>query len=127
MGLEISLRSHLINEVNGIEGRAYPVNLPKQPELPALTYQIVSGSRQYTHSGDTEKKKKRVQIDIWSRSYGETKEIAEEVIEALSGFYGAMQDTDIGKSHMENEQDAYSPETGMYHVPLDFLIGYYDK
>ncbi len=123
---EVSLRAHLIAEVDLNGGRVYPQNLPHGPELPAQTYQVISGNRRYTHSGDAKVPQKRIQVDNWSKNYGEARQMAGQTIEALSGFMGAMQDTDVGKSHLENEQDAYNPDTGMYHVPLDFKIGYYE-
>ena len=127
MSFEINLRAKLIADVDLNEGRVYPQNLPHDPDLPAQTYNIISSTRTYSHSGDSGAPRKRVQIDSWAESYGQAKQMAEQTIAALSGFMGVMnQDTTVGVSHMENEMDARHPETGWSHIPVDFVIGYYE-
>lgn len=64
--------------------RAYPVILPQKPELPALTYQRISGgTRVSSHAGDTGLALARIQIDCWAQTYLAAKDLAATVRKTL--------------------------------------------
>jgi hypothetical protein len=66
----------------------FPVKLPDDPPLPALTYKIVGGAAKgtFTTGGIT---RARVQIDCWSTQYLQAVTLRAAVIAALNGYVDA--------------------------------------
>jgi len=126
MSLEVNLRSHLIQEITEVEGRIYPQKLPQDPDFPAITYNLISTNRSYSHSGDTNTPVKLIQIDCWADRYGPAKQVAAKVVAKLSGYLGLVSETEVGQLHLSNEMDDYNEDTGWYKIPLDFNFGYYE-
>lgn len=125
--LEEGLHGFLVDLGTDAAGRVTPQRLPQNPAFPALTYNTVSGVREYDHSGQGNIDA-RVDVHCWDRSYLAAKRLARDVAQGLSGFRGEfVQGGDlikIGKVMVQNEMDLYEPETQIHHVALDIGLGY---
>lgn len=102
-------------------GRCYPIKLPERVVLPALTYFQVSGVENNTHDGYDGTSINRWQISCWARTYKEAKELAEQVKQQLRTFSGGIVYI-VEKSMLGNEMDLYEPDTGIYHIPVEFTF-----
>lgn len=96
--------------------RSYPLLLPQNPTLPAITFQKISNVREQAHSGDSSLQHPRYQFSCWAETYAEAWAVAEQIRLALQGI------TSAGGGFYENAVDLYDPETGWYHVPVDITI-----
>ncbi len=114
-----------------VSTRIYPLLLPPPPDpeimpqpeyLPALVYNKISGPRVYSHSGDSGLENPRYQIDCWSEDPDTAEQVAGILIEALSGYAGPMGNETVGASFIENDEDGYDPETGLYRVMVEVLF-----
>lgn len=103
--------------------RFYPQTLPSKPELPAATYQKVSGPREYTHSGLSALQQPRFQIDCWDLDYNTAHVLAQEVLFAISIYVTAQTGVNVRATFIEDDgRDNYDPDTGRRWVSLDVFI-----
>lgn len=104
------------NAVTTIVGdRIFPVLLPQGVAFPSITYQRVSGDREYNLSGYSTLENPRIQIDIWSTSYGISKDLGGKVKTAMDA-------ATTFKSIMITDQDMYEDEIKIYRVSQDYSI-----
>ncbi len=107
---------------NLIGARIYPVRMPQDVAMPAISYGIVSASRPSNFGVDTGDVRYRLQIDCWSSSLpGETggaNKVAAQVKAALKRYSGG----DIQDCFLENEQSLYDDDSDLYRVIMDFIV-----
>lgn len=116
MSFENELYQHLTTFPN-LEGvKVYAVNAPNGIKPKYIVYEQVSGGRQYTHDGYAGLKRPRVQISCYAKTYEDAKDLATKVTVAMENWvYTVFQ---------SGESDAFEENTGLYNVPVDFLIWY---
>ncbi len=107
------------NLVTKIGDRFYPVTLPQEPTLPAVTYLIVSGDRAFAHSGDLGFVTFRVQFDSYALTPGEAEEVVDLVVTALTDWsnpnYAAFP---------FSPQDFPEPELSRFRMTVDAMISH---
>jgi hypothetical protein len=112
----------LFESLKGLAGnRCYPVKLPERAEFPAITYFEVSGRENNTHDGYDKTSVNRWQVSCWAKTYKEAKELADSVKQQLRAFSGSLIHV-VRKSILENEMDLYESDTGIYHIPVEFIF-----
>ncbi len=104
-----------------VNNRCYPIKLPERVEFPAITYFEVSGRENNTHDGYDMTSVNRWQISCWAKTYKEAKELARAVKQQLRTFSGSLIYV-VKKSILENEMDLYEQDTGIYHIPVEFIF-----
>ena len=128
MLLEQALYSYL----SGVAGltalvstRIYPLMMPQDVTLPAVTYQRISGPRVHTMGTDPGLESPRFQLSSWASSYSSVKAVAEQVRLALQDYAGTMGGAGgvvVQRAFLEGDQDFYEPDTLIYQVASDFII-----
>ncbi|HOX22841.1 MAG TPA: DUF3168 domain-containing protein [Elusimicrobiales bacterium] len=98
--------------------RIYPVRLPDEVILPAMTYLKASCIRYASHGGPSRLSSARFQLDCYSADYLDAKRLALAAVAALHGKKGG----NIQAAFNENETDGFSPDNGIYRVTADVLI-----
>ena len=93
--------------------RIYPVYLPQDPTLPAMSYQRISSQPHVSMGGFCNLDNPRIQIDCWATSYSAVKELSEAVRDAMMSAL-AFRALEI------SDQDLFEPELEIYRVSLDF-------
>ncbi len=99
-----------------LAARVYPLLLPQEVVLPAISYQRISGVREQSLTGDSALQHPRFQFSCWAETYAEALAVAEQVRLALQGITAA------GGGYYEGAFDLYDSETGWYYVPVDITI-----
>lgn len=112
--------------------RVYPVRLPTNVTLPAVSYQRISSTRLHSHQGASGLAHPRLQVDCWGRSYSSARGVATAVRKALDGYRGAFggggNQVPIGGVFLDNEMDVPEEidededDVPLYHIALDFMI-----
>lgn len=95
--------------------RMYPVKAPQKPTRPYCTYQRVSGVEEYTMQGPAVIERVRIQIDCWSTSYLEAKQIG-------AGVKTSIERATAFTIHGYTDQDLYEPDVDCYRVVQDFIL-----
>ena len=129
MKIEEALYAHLKAHtgLSSLVGtRIYPLVLPQNPALPAVTYQKISrAGERVMNNSTTLVVRTRFQISCWATSYSNAKDVAEQVKLALqdySGLMGGAGGVQVLDVNVVGEQDIYEPDTGIYHLPVDVMI-----
>jgi hypothetical protein len=126
--VEESLRARLLADtaVAALVGtRVTWIDRPQGATLPAVTLQIISPGRAYTHGGADGLADTRVQIDCWGASYASAKALARSVIPAVEPALtqGA---TKFSQSFLDASRDmpVEDLEGGVmvYRVSQDFIV-----
>lgn len=125
--VEATLRNVLVNDVflNMLIGTSiYPNIVPQGADIPAITYQQISGPRLHDMQGAVGMCKARYQINCWAASYAAAKELAEAVRLTLDGY---SSEGTIKVIHLANEGDLPKTLPGLdqltrYGKRLDFFV-----
>jgi len=121
MGLEAHLHQLLADSTDLADVRVYPVLLPEEPQLPAITYQRISTTRSYTTSGPVALNRVRIQFDCWSHTYAQVKQLQAALLSTLEDR-SLYADTNIDSITLITAVDGYEQEARLYRVFLDFYI-----
>jgi len=99
--------------------RMYPLQLPQEPTLPALTYFQVDDPPEYAHEGQAGIHHPRWQFDVWASTYLKAKQVADLLIARLHAWHSsnASYNAFIGA-----EQDFSEAERELYRVSVDAII-----
>jgi len=130
MAFESGLRAFLLTDSGlqtAVAGRVYPLQLPQDTTLPAITYQRISTVRDHAMEAPMTLPDARFQFDVWADNYLASKSIAELVRKKLNGYKGAAGGEEIQGAFLDSERDFYekvSDITDIYRVSMDFMIWY---
>lgn len=106
-----------------VDSRIYPLLLPQNPTLPAVTYVRISSPELHTFERAF-LPHPRFQFDCWAESYARAKDVAAQVQAALDLYRGAMGDYTVEVSILDGERDMYDAETKIWHVIIEAIIWY---
>jgi hypothetical protein len=117
--LENKIYKHL-STVSGVSTyigtRIYPMILPQNPTTPAITYQRIDTRRFYALNGDNGTGEiPRIQMDIWSTSYEQGRNIA-------TAIKAAMDSATAFLTSDYNQTDLYEPDVQLYRIQCDYVI-----
>lgn len=113
----------VLKTVAGVSNRVYPERFPQGATFPLLTYTRISTRFEQAITGALVASEPRFQIDCWATSFSAARALAAAVKAAVLAYAGSA--VTLYATGMENESDAYDPDTGLYHPQLDvtFLHG----
>jgi hypothetical protein len=96
--------------------RIFPLTVPEDWNLPALTYQVISSVSHPTFSTAGEQRI-RVQIDCWADTYSDAVSLRAAVISALNGY------SDVNfTAQLLNKTDYYEHEALQYRCLIEFYL-----
>lgn len=132
MSINSGLRTLLLADSNiasVVDTRVYPVQLPQNPTLPAVTYLAVSGNREVSNSGAQDYGYKRFQIDAWALTQAAALALADLITTRLVGYSGTFDDDNspatswtIQGAFFAGEREFYESEPKQYRVSRDYMI-----
>ena len=114
-----------------VSDRIYPVTMPQNVEMPAVSYRRVSAERISAMGVDTGLVRARFQVDCWSGehddgtvgTFDEARAVAKQVRLALQRWRNTS-GTVVQDTFMIGDQDLHEHDTETYHAALDFEIFY---
>jgi len=107
--------SSKITVTSSISTRIYPLIVPQQSALPAITYARISGGQENNLSGYSSIENPRIQIDCWAETYKEIKTIAENV-------HTVLNTTTTFSAILISDMDFYEDDVELYRESMDFKI-----
>lgn len=113
----------LLASLTGGKLAIYPTQKPLDAKLPAVTFMQVSAERFPAMGVTGGNVKARYQFSSWAMDYDTSRNVNEEVRNALQRFSetGALT---IETIFIDTEQDLFENDTQQYHVALDARIAY---
>jgi hypothetical protein len=123
----MSLESEVYSRLSGFAGltalvstRIYPLRLPQDTTLPAVTFTRLSASRLSAMGSDPGLVRARVQYDAWTEGSGAfdgARAIAEQIRAALQRWR-TTSGTIVQDSFLESEVELYEADVSTVHVVL---------
>lgn len=120
-----ALRTYVLADatVSGLVGaRMYPVILPQNPTMPAITYQYISGASVISHDGATGLENPTFQIDCWGSTYATMDALFEAVRERLNGAKGTFSGLYVGGIFLVRKRDLYDNDAELHRRTADYEI-----
>lgn len=114
MSIDAALFAYLSDALS-VGDRIYPMGKrPQEAELPAVTYQLVSGpTSHYSHGGPSDHQVS-YQLDCWAADPDGAIDLDAELVAALDGHRGDWGDYHIGSSFLSTVLDDYEAPTGLF-------------
>ncbi len=108
-----------------IVSRIYPVRIPQNPTYPLASYQKISDVPEHAMGADAGVRRARVQVSAWAPAYSDAKDVAVQVILALSRFRGTIAGITIQEIFFENEVDlGFDLDAQVHQIADDFTVCY---
>jgi hypothetical protein len=104
--------------------RVYRVKMPDNTQLPAVSYQTLSGQGVESFDGDSGLYMPVIAIDCWARTAGVAQDLAAGCRAALLGYGGLYQDRRIQKVLEWSQFDLYDADTDIFHVSCSCRVWY---
>lgn len=104
--------------------KIYPITIPQEIQMPAVSYQRVSMSPNYCKSGTSVVDDYRYQIDCYAAKYDECEALLQAVREDLEGFVGNYEGTFINIITVESLTDGIVEKNDLFRKVIDFEISY---
>jgi hypothetical protein len=107
-----------------VSTRIYYVKAPQNVTEPYIVFFKVSAPREHTYDGAAGMVNARFQFSIFSETYYEAKQIAEQLQAALQGKHEIIGTAPgvYAAITYDNETDMYETETGLYHIACDYTV-----
>lgn len=106
--------------------RIYPILMPQESTLPAITYQRISTRDSYAHDGVQCLSKVRMQFDCYAETLLAAEAVAAAVRASLDGQRATWGAVSILASFRVNEQSFYDPTVEAYRMSDDYMITFLD-
>lgn len=120
--LEVALRSILVTASTAASTRIYPVYLPQDVTLPAITYQLLDDDPKDNAAGCAGLFMARVQFDVFAETFLAMKSLVDEVRNALMGYTGVVSDVTIKGIRLETKLDMFEPEIKNHRGIIRFHV-----
>ncbi len=104
-----------------IDGRLYPLVLPQEPDLPAVTYGLVSQPTEVTQEGN-QYRSPRWRFTIYSLKYADLVPVAR----GIAGIFGDQSRTPFPSSRIEypaSRAEGQEVDTHRYWRAVDVVVG----
>lgn len=109
-----------------INTKVYPLVVPQDVALPAVTYQRISDPPEHAMGKDATIYHPRYQISCWATTYTGVQSLAAQIKAALTDYSSAAMGGTGGENvyrvFYEGCYSDYDSNTGQYRETLDFII-----
>lgn len=113
-----------------VGNRVYPLTLPQNATLPALTHQLVSELPVPTHQwaqgnplyDGTRYKQARVQFNAYGDTFDEAESLSNELEALITGYRGLWGDVQVESVLPVYSLDDYEPNVGKWRRITDYYI-----
>ena len=111
-----------------VGARIYPAIVYQTADLPAVTFQQISGARTHTAGGPISLANPRFQVNCWAETYAESRQLAETVRKCLDGYSGTVNTRAIDNIALDNELDTFKwiDSKKVYGKMLDFIVWFHE-
>lgn len=115
----------------GTNARIFPLVLPQDPTFPCMTYQVISGPRDYTQDGADGVVRFRVQCNLYGATYAQVKGLRDALEGSVSGLHNQSFGSPAVKVKgvfLTNERDTYEqvlaqlPPGSPYRKSIDLMV-----
>lgn len=106
--IEQSIYSHLASLPDLVDERVYPMIAPQNATYPYILYMIVADEEWHDLLGSTGCSRARVQLEVWSDSYLEARQVSNKLRLYIDGYAGYWGETKIQACLKESSHDDFT-------------------
>lgn len=110
-----------------VESRIYGLIAPQGAQLPRIIYSRIATQRTQTLCATDGKVRTAMQVDCYSKTFKEAKQLAKVVQQTLTDFTGDMMGTRVSTVILDSEVDLDDPDPGLYRVSQTYFIWYKEE
>ena len=126
----MSIDSALYTRLSGFAGlaalvstRNYPLIAPQNGTYPLVTYQQISGTRDYVMGNQSGLVMARFQLDSWAQDVpASARAVANQVRLALSNYHGTSDSVVIDYIELMNETVMGQPDEEFWRISQDYMV-----
>jgi hypothetical protein len=105
------------------EARIYPVKMPQNVTLPAISFFTVYGESEFSiDATQVGLGYKRIQISAWHTSLTTAKAIIEALRLLMAGYRGLWDDVNVRVVQFSIGPDLYEEDTKIYQIPCQITL-----
>jgi hypothetical protein len=112
--------------------RIYPLTLPQDVTLPAITYQVISDAPTISHSTMQDVPThtgirhsfSRVQFNCYGETYDDAEALCDDLDDVAVGFRGLWGDVEIGSVVPDLRLDDLDEQPRLYRVIRDLIVSH---
>lgn len=105
-----------------IDNRIFPLFIPQEKKVPAITYERIDTDANDTKSGASTLDGILIDIDLWGKDFKVLKDLAKDVRNALDRFSGTKQGIIIQSIQFDNEIQAFSDDKLLHHLTQTYRV-----
>lgn len=110
-----------------IGANVYPVAIPEEAGLPALSYRVLSKPRERTLDGPSGIAAARLELVCRSHNYADVKAVKDAIRKLFAAVPLTLGSVSVIECKLDDESDEYeepleSSDRGTYHTSIDFLM-----
>lgn len=110
-------------DVSAIIGdRIFPLVIPQEKALPAITYERVDTDPNDTKSGASTLDGDLIDLDLWGKDFAVLKDLAKKIRTTLDRFSGTRQGIIVQSIQYQNQVVGFSAEKNIYHLIQTYKV-----
>lgn len=131
MSLGAGIHDYLSGTLS-VGARVYPLALPEDVTLPAVTYQVVSQEPTISHSTmqdhptytGNRHQFTRVQFGCYGSTYDDAEALCDELLDVAVGYRGTWGAVEVDSVRPDLRLDDWDEAPGVYRVIADLIVGH---
>lgn len=128
MSVATAMRTLLLTDSTlstAVGTRVYPVIIPPEATTPLIVYREISGladPASADNTGATIDMTTRLQFDIWSETYLETKSLKDALIKLVNRYSGVVGSVTVMDVIVDLVFDSYDTDVNLYRQAIDVRV-----
>jgi hypothetical protein len=104
--------------------RIYPARLEQGTTLPAMVYTIIDEPNEHSHTGSSNLRHPRIQLDVWAADYDAAMVLGEAVDTSLDGYKSVVGSNRIDGILRQNDRPMYDEDSRTWRRSMDYIVTY---
>ena len=130
MTIEASIRQALLDDANIsalVSSRIYPIILPQNPTIPAMTVRVENEDLIDIFGGQSELLRMTLNVDCWQTTFTDADVLRTYVRNALNNYSGIVLGLEIHRIRYADRVDVFEEVVDAYRATAIFDVWFYEE
>jgi hypothetical protein len=102
--------------------KIYPDIVPQDVQYPFVVYTIINSLPVDFKDGQSNLEEINVQLDVYTKSYDDTQDLANKIRNRLDRFVGTVEGIEVQTiKYMSSDSQVYNADLNVYWMSIDFM------
>lgn len=122
--IDIALRNFILNNttISGYTSNVYPQRLPQNTTTASIVYSVYDGYPSVQVGSVSPISETNIQLDVYSPTYGECRNLTNELITIFNGYNGSLDTLEVSGSYCRNVINIYEEKLNLYRATIDINV-----